>query len=160
MKRLLVCISLMAIILSMCACSAKNEQVISVEDIREVCELATLDLCYNHVAKIHKEADNIFQRDRTVWIEFEGHVQIGIDMKDVVIEINENVVNVQMPDAKILSNNYSFDNCRVISSQDGLIFTNKISVEEQEAAVAEGEKAMLNDITNNKTEMLNYKKLH
>ena len=151
MKKIVALILLAVLVLSLCACNQKQSAPLREEDIRAICELATLECFYNNVAKIEKEADNIFQKDRTMWIEYEGKATIGIDMSDVIIRISGNTVNITMPDVEILSTNYTFKEDSYVASSDGWLWPNKISTEEQEAGVIKGQEAMKEAIKNNRS---------
>lgn len=154
MKRVVVIALLLVILCSLSACAQKKTEELQVEDIRAICELATLDCYYNNVAKINKEADNIFQVDRTMWIEYEGKATIGIKMSDVDIEVAGDTVSIKIPDAEVLSTDYTFKEDSYIASSDGWIWPNKISTEDQEAGVIEGQEAMKEAIENNKALLL------
>ena len=150
MKRVTVIVLLVIVLCSLSACKQKEAEELRVEDIRAICELATLECYYNNVAKIEKKADNIFQVDRTMWIEYEGKATIGIKMSDVVIQVSGDTVNIKMPDAQILSTDYTFKEDSYVASSDGWLWPNKISTEEQQAGVIEGQEAMKQSIANNK----------
>ena len=150
MKKIIDVALLFVLLLSLCSCSKKEAAPLREEDIRAICELATLECYYNNVAKIEKEADNIFQKDRTMWIEYEGKATIGIKMSDVVIKVSGNTVNITMPDAEILSTDYTFKEDSYVASSDGWLWPNKISTEDQQAGVIEGQEAMKEAILNNK----------
>ena len=150
MKRTAVIVLLLVMLCGLSACAQKNAKDLRVEDIRAICELATLDCYYNNVAKIEKEADNIFQVDRTMWIEYEGRATIGIKMSDVDIEILGDTVIIKMPDAEVLSTDYTFEEDSYVASSDGWLWPNKITTEEQQAGVIEGQEAMKEAIENNK----------
>lgn len=150
MKRMLAIILLAVVVLGLCACNKVQTVSLKEEDIRAICELATLNCFYNNVAKIKKEAGNIFQKDRTMWIEYEGKATIGINMADVIIQVSGNIVNIKMPSAEILSTDYTFKEDSYIASADGWFWPNKISTEDQQAGVIEGQEAMTEAIMNNK----------
>ena len=150
MKRVIAIVLLLVVLCSLSACAEKKTKELRVEDIRAICELATVECYYNNVAKINKKADNIFQVDRTMWIEYEGKATIGIKMSDVVIEVVGDTVSIKMPDAEVLSTDYTFKEDSYITSSDGWLWPNKISTEEQQAGVIEGQEAMKEAIKNNK----------
>lgn len=150
MKRFVAIALLLVTLCNLSACTQEKAEDLRVDDIRAICELATLECFYNNVAKIEKEADNIFQVDRTMWIEYEGKATIGINMNGVVIEIIGDTVKIKMPDAEVLSTDYTFKDDSYVASSDGWLWPNKISTEEQQAAVIEGQKAMKEAIQNNK----------
>ena len=146
MKRAAAIVLLIVVIVGLCACKPRGNKDLREEDIRAICELATLECYYNNVAKINKEADNIFQKDRKLWIEYEGKVTLGIKMSDVDIDINGATVRITLPKAEILSKDYAVYEDSYIASKDGWLFKNEITADEQteaiEAAQAEMEKAI------------------
>lgn len=154
MKRTFAFFLLLICVLTFCACSSSSEDTLQVEDIRAVCQLATLKCFYNNVAILNKEADNIFQKDREMWIEYEGEAVIGVDMSKATITITGNTVNITLPKAQILSiapvvptlNEDSY-----IVSSDGWLFKNKITAEDQEAAINLGQEEMKEAILANNT---------
>lgn len=149
MKRLILVAMLISCILVLSACNQENKFV-KLEDMRSVCELATLDCYYNNVAKIQKEKETIFQVDRTMWIEYEGQVTIGIDVNEIDITVKGNVVSIKIPPAKVLSIDLKVNESSYVASEDGWwLGSNKISVEDQQAAIVEGQKKIQAEINNN-----------
>lgn len=152
MKKIIVMIVLVLCVSSLLACSPKNDETLRVEDIRAVCELATLKCYYNNVAQIEKKADNIFQKDRKMWIEYEGEAVIGVDMAKVEIQISGNAVKITMPNAEILSIKpitKSLTEDSYICSADGWLVKNKITTEDQEKAINKGQEEMKNAVLGN-----------
>ena len=135
----------------LCACSSVTAGEPKEEEIKAICELATIKCYYNNVAKITKEKDNIFQKDREMWMEFEAEVAIGIDMKDVSMIVAGNVVEVKLPQTKVLTQRVVEDSFRYVSSTDGWLVKNKITVEDEQKAVIEAEKQVA-EYANNNTE--------
>lgn len=148
MKRIIAVALLLVILSCLCACGKKVEPL-SEEDIRAICELATLECYYNNVAKYEKEHDNIFQKDRKMWIEYEGKATLGIQMSEVAIEIRGEIVSITMPKAEILSTDYNLNYDSYITSTDGWLIKNKITTEEQESAVKAAQDAMVQSILSN-----------
>ena len=143
MKRLLMIIMIAIMLLSLAACTPEKVPTLRAEDIKAVCELATLKCYYNNVAKIIKKPDNIFQVEREMWIEYEGLVTVGIDMLDMEIDIDGDVITITMPPAKMLSSNIErMDENSYVSSADGWFIKNEITTEEQNAAVTRTQKEM------------------
>ncbi|MBQ5867173.1 MAG: DUF4230 domain-containing protein [Oscillospiraceae bacterium] len=150
MKKVISIILLATMILCMCACKKDTKKELREEDIRAICELATLECYYNNVAKINKEADNLFQKDRKLWIEYEGKATLGIKMSDVDIQINGTIVNITLPKAEILSTDYTIFEESYIVSNDRWLFKNEISAEEQTEAVVAAQEEMKREINENK----------
>lgn len=152
MKRVIAAILLNVVVLGLCACSEKQDVPLREEDIRAVCELATLKCYYNNVAQIDKKADNIFQKDRKMWIEYEGEVVIGIDMSNVIIKISGDTVNITMPAAEIQSIKpiaKTLTEDSYICSADGWLVKNKITTEDQNTAINKGQEEMKKAVLDN-----------
>lgn len=151
MKKLIAAVLLAVAILGLCGCAKENEDSVREEDIRAICELATLECYYNNVAVVNKEKDNIFQKDRKMWIEYEGKATIGIEMEEVEIKVTGNVVNVTIPDAKLLSLDYTFNENSYISSADGWLSSNEISTKDQQDAMVTAQEKMKQEILSNES---------
>ena len=150
MKKAIAIILLIVTIFGLCACKRQGSNNLREEDIRAICELATLECYYNNVAKINKEANNIFQKDRKLWIEYEGKVTLGIKMSDVDININGTTVHITLPKAEILSKDYAVYEDSYIASNDGWLFKNEITADEQTEAVKVAQGEMEKAINDNK----------
>lgn len=152
MKRLLAALLLIISIFMLCACSEdKAVPILKEEDIRAICELATLECFYNNVAKIEKEG-NWIQKDRKMWIEYEGIARIGIDMREMTISITDNTITMTMPRAKILSikpNEKTLNDKSYVASADGWIIKNPITAEDQQQAITKGQEEMEASVINN-----------
>lgn len=152
MKRVLSIFLVLITAFCLSSCGEKNTTELKVEDIHAICELATIKCYYNNVAKIVKKKDNILQKDREMWIEYEGEAILGINMDKVEIEILGDNINITMPKAEILSikpNKKTLNKKSYVISEDGVIFKNKITTEDQEEAVKKGQKEMKKAINNN-----------
>ena len=88
MKRMVAATLLLFVIIGLLGCAQEKQEILSEEEIRGICDLATLECYYNNVAKLDKKADNIFQKDRKMWIEYEGKATIGINMADIEIQVD------------------------------------------------------------------------
>lgn len=153
MKNIIVSILLIiTFLLSLCSCSQQKQAVIKEEDIHAICELATLKCYYNNVAQIEKEKENIFQKDRKMWIEYEGVATIGVDMSQVKVKTSGNTITINMPEAELMSlglNTDTFGEKEIISSHKGW-FGISINTEEQNQAMILGDEEMEKAIKENK----------
>jgi hypothetical protein len=101
-----VAIFFIVITLFCCACG-KEETPIQPQEtqVRAICELATLECYYHNVAK-YKEEDAegfwLWKKDKHFWMEYSGIVKLGIEASLVMIEVNDNVVRITMPPAKVM----------------------------------------------------------
>lgn len=152
MKRIFSILLILVLALCLSSCSKKSDAELNIEDIHAICELATIKCYYNNVAQIDKKKDNIFQKNRKMWIEYEGEAVLGIDMSKLEIKINGDCVNITMPKAEILSikpKKETLNDKSYVSSADGFLFKNKITTEDQEAAITKGQTEMENVIKGN-----------
>lgn len=152
MKRIISLVSVFVFMICLSACGKNNNTELNVEDIHAICELATIKCYYNNVAQIDKKKDNIFQRDRKMWIEYEGEAVIGIDMSKLEIKVGSDEVNITMPKAEILSIGpirETLNEKSYFVSADGFLVKNKITTEEQEKAITKGQTEMENSIKEN-----------
>lgn len=152
MKRIFSILLILVMALCLSSCSKKSDAELKVEDIHAICELATIKCYYNNVAQIDKKKDNIFQKDRKMWIEYEGEAVLGIDMSKLEIKINDDSVDITMPKAEILSikpKKETLNEKSYVASADGFLFKNKITTEDQEAAITKGQTEMENAINRN-----------
>ncbi len=152
MKRFFLIVLLALLAVSGTSCQQAPAAEVRVEDIHAICELATLKCYYNNVARIEKKKENIFQRDRTMWIEYEGKAVLGVDMAKLKIEQNGANVSITMPAAEILSIDpvrETLNDKSYVSSSDGFLFKNKITTQDQELAIVKGQEEMKEALQNN-----------
>lgn len=128
----------------------------SEEQVKSICELATLKCNYNNVAKsIKKKGKGLShagEKDKEFWIEYEGFANIGIEMSDVTMKINDNAVTITMPKAKLLDIGIVSDTLNkdsFILSNDGWN-KNKITADDQRNAISDAQKEMKKTVKENK----------
>ena len=153
MKKVIIVICFAIMVLSS---SCSKVQDINVEQIKSICELATMECYIHNIAQIEKDAENWFAKDKKIWIEYTGIVKVGIDLMSV--ERKGNVIEVAVSKAKILGfnlDNEQFKTAPLYESKDGL-FKTKISLEEQQAMfVDNSNKAMKECVESNEWVMTN-----
>ncbi len=137
----------------LCACSADSGDTAgtanaaadavgpNLSQIKEICELATLECYYHNVAKSVKESGSgllhIGEKDRDFWIEYSGCAKFGIDVSKVTMVLNGNQLTITLPPARLLGmSDYTFSEDSFISSDDGFN-KNPITADDQTRAVAE-----------------------
>lgn len=126
-----------------------------ISQIRNICNLATLECYYHNVAKSVKTAESgithIGEKDRTFWIEYTGIARLGIDMSKVKMVIEGENVEITLPEAEVLSltiDKETLGEDSFISSDDGLN-KNKITANDQTQAINEGQNKMEETVKNN-----------
>ena len=96
----------------------KNENIINyesdinLENIFSVFEFSTLRCIYNIVATTNKpksylpflpkEIDPTYSND-IFWLRYKVKVDIGFDLNEIEVNINQNEVNIKLPKAKVLN---------------------------------------------------------
>lgn len=103
-----IMVSIVILSLSGCNQNAKEEPVNlkpQTSNMKTIAELAVMDVYYHNVAKFKEEGPKwkLFgKKDKHFWIEYSGIVKIGIDVSLLSIVVNENVVEITIPNAKVL----------------------------------------------------------
>lgn len=132
-----------------------------IEQVRSICNLATVQCYYHNVAKSEKKAEkgitHLGEKDRKFWIEYTGIANLGIDVAEVQMNVDGNEIEVTLPEAKLL--NISIDRKTLnedsyISSADGLN-KNEITAEDQTAAINQAQQEMQKTVEANTTLLLN-----
>ena len=165
--RKIAIILLLVLTLSMFSgCSQKVENTSKEPDImqiRSICNLATLECYYHNVAMSEKEAGSgisyIGEVDRKFWIEYTGIAKVGIDMSEVDMKIEGDKVTVFIPNAKLLKIDISeeeddFNEKSYISSGDSWFNKNKITADDQTAAINNAQSKMEETVMNNSSLLL------
>lgn len=114
----------------------------SVEQIRSICNLATVEAYYHNVAKSTKKAGDGFasfgEKDRRFWIQYTGIAKIGIDMTKVKMTIKDDKVKVYLPNASVLSidvNEKELDKNSYIREEDAFFNKNPITAKDESNAI-------------------------
>ena len=132
-----------------------------IEQVRSICNLATVQCYYHNVAKSEKKAEKGFthlgEKDRKFWIEYTGIANLGIDVAEVQMKVDGTEVELTLPEAKLL--NISIDRETLnedsyISSADGLN-KNEITAEDQTEAINQAQQEMQKTVAANTTLLLN-----
>lgn len=102
-----ICFCLSTVVLA--GCSSQQNQQPNFSGVKEVAKLSTLECYYHNVAKFHKDADGWFFGwsnigEKNMWFEYDGIVQMGIDVEKVSISSPDanGVVAITIPEIEIL----------------------------------------------------------
>lgn len=112
--------------------------------MRAICELSVMDCYYHNVAKVYKEDAEKFlfwSKDQKFWIEYDGIVQIGLNMADVSIQVEGNTVKITLPQATVLS----CDVDETTLTEDSYVVAEdsaKVSAADQSEALAHAQEEM------------------
>lgn len=156
MKKIALILLVITLITVLLGCSEKKEIVSpDISQIRSICNLATLECRYHNVAKGKKDVSDglthLFEKEREFWIEYTGVVKVGIDLSKVKIETNNDKVTVYLPNAKVLESiidPQTLNENSYIASADGWN-KNKITADDQTAAIKKAQENMEKEANNN-----------
>lgn len=132
--------------------------------VRNICQLATLEVYFHNVAKAVKPASTSFfdltQQDRRFWVEYSGTATIGIDMSRVTMEIDGDVITVRIPHAQMIGginvDSDSYDlNSVVVESEDWWRAKNEITADDVTTAIREANTYTTLSLLNNRSMLLN-----
>lgn len=123
--------------------------------VDKICELATLKCYYHDVAELEKSPEGLFKYGlaqygyKKLWMEYDGIVEVGIDVNDVKVSSpdKDGVVQIYVPQAKILDVSAQIDSMKDPISDTGW-FTS-ITTEEKAEAFAEAQANMKEEAQSN-----------
>lgn len=102
-----ICFCLSTVVLA--GCSSQQNQQPNFSGVKEVAKLSTLECYYHNVAKFHKDPDGwlfgwVDIGEKNMWFEYDGIVQMGIDVEKVSISSPDanGVVAITIPEVEIL----------------------------------------------------------
>lgn len=130
MKKIMI---LVGIILStICLTGCDKQKITKLEDnIRKINftgNLVTYKAYYHNVIEYEKKAGtgfiHLFEKDRKLFAEYSGTVNLGINLSQVKIEVNNNKINVKIPKATVIGepdvDRDDFKKENFIESKDGI----------------------------------------
>ncbi len=119
--------------------------------MKSICELAVMDCYYHNVAKFEKEDAEGFlwwQKDKKFWIEYSGIVRLGIDATLVEVRVDDELVTIKIPPAKVLDcevNSASLNEDSYIVDIDSA----RISAEDEVRAFEEAQRQLKENASKN-----------
>lgn len=134
----MLCVMCMGLV----GCSKEKPEP-QISNIRNICELATLEAYYQEVLEATNDKNKWFTGYKC-WLEYEGTVKVGVDMSRIDMDVDGNKVRIFMPKAEVLSINFNEDSCRVAANAEG-IFTRGANVDEM---IKQGQEDMENKVKN------------
>lgn len=116
-------------------------------------DLIVHKIYYHNVADHKKDAQDgllhIFDKDRDLWVEYTGTVELGIDLTKVNVETKGNKVKVFIPKTKILTPNIEQNgknSFKFYTSKDGLLNGNELTMVDSTKAVQIAQEKMLETV--------------
>lgn len=104
-----------ALLLLTTACGKAETPVLPVpqeEQMKAICQLAVLECDYHNLAKFEQKDASKFlwmTKDKRFWVEYSATAVLGIDVKQVSMDLEGNVVKVTLPKAEVLDCNVNGD---------------------------------------------------
>ena len=104
-----------ALLLLTTACGKAEAPVLPVpqeEQMKAICQLAVLECDYHTLAKFEQKDASKFlwmTKDKRFWVEYSATAVLGIDVKQVSMDLEGNVVKVTLPKAEVLDCNVNGD---------------------------------------------------
>ena len=104
-----------ALLLLTTACGKAEAPVLPVpqeEQMKAICQLAVLECDYHNLAKFEQKDASKFlwmTKDKRFWVEYSATAVLGIDVKQVSMDLEGNVVKVTLPKAEVLDCNVNGD---------------------------------------------------
>ena len=108
MKQLrILLVSIIACVLLVGCNNHKIDKSIEIKEMRDMAQLATMKCYYHYVAKSDKEFNPAwfeFWKDKNMrfWVEYEGIVDIGVDISELKMTLENDIVTIMLPEAKVL----------------------------------------------------------
>lgn len=134
----------------------KKDIIPTVNKLRGIADLATIETTYHNVAKYDNPgtAFLFLKNNKKLWIEYEGTVKIGTDISQLQMEMDGNKIKVTMPHSKILRkgisiNADSLDKDHYYSDKEGL-FVSNITFEDEKKAYSKANESMKKETKKNK----------
>lgn len=135
-----------ALLLLTTACGKAEAPVLPVpqeEQMKAICQLAVLECDYHNLAKFEQKDASKFlwmTKDKRFWVEYSATAVLGIDVKQVSMDLEGNVVSITLPRARVL-------NCEV--NGDSLSPDSYIVDKDSAPVTAEDEVHAFKDAQNN-----------
>ena len=155
MKKIINFSVILLSILILTGCGKNKTQNLekNLSNIQLTGDLVVQKVYYHNVAEYTKEKDSgllhIFDKDRELWVEYTGTVELGIDLTKVKIETKGNKVEVFVPKTKILTPSIEQkgkDSFKIYDSKDGLLNGNNLTMTDSTKAVKEAQQEMLDTV--------------
>lgn len=155
MKKVILILMSFILVVTLSGCSKYRDVKPSLEQVRSISNLSTLDCYYHNVAKGEKTKGtgiaHLGEKDRKIWIEYTGIVSIGIDMKKVDMKVKGSNIVISIPKAEVLSveiDDDSFNEDSFVTNDDSFFNKNKITSNDQKKIIKESLDTMRNEASN------------
>ena len=134
-----------------------NEYLIpTIDKVRGIAELATLETKYHDVAKFNKSDTKLFfiKNNKVLWIEYTGTLKIGTDVSKMEMDVKGDDIKIKIPPSKILENGCKVDpeslNAKRFHSKEEGLLVDKINADDEKAALSAAKKSMEKEAKENR----------
>lgn len=136
---LMLCIMCIGLV----GCSKEKPEP-EISNVRNICELATLEAYYHNVVESTNDKNTLFTGYKC-WLEYEGIVKVGVDMSKIDMDVDGDTIRILIPKVEVLSVNLNEDSCKVAANTEGA-FTSGADIDEMiKKAQKDMEKKVKND---------------
>lgn len=152
MKKISVYIILTISILLLSGCGKTNHELTAekVKKLELTGNLITYQAYYHNVIEYNKSPHsgilNFLEKERRLFVEYNGTIKIGISLSKVKIKVDGNKINIFIPKAKVIGepniDKTDFDAKKFIESKDGLIIKNPITADDSTSAFDKAQKEL------------------
>ena len=157
MKKVLLIVY--CIFMSFCLTGCENKEIDlkeAIEKIKLESELVSYEALYHNVIEHEKKVGNglthFLEKDREMFVEYTGSIELGIDLSKVKIEVKDTEISVFVPKAIVVGEPdiVKFDENDFIENRDGLINKNPITLDDSEKAFQKAQNNMKEFASNDK----------
>lgn len=124
------------------SCGKNNSINLEPNKISTICEMAVLKCYYHNTAEIMKNG-------KRQWLDYESTIKLGIDGKNLKIDIIDSIVNISIPKIKIMDEpEVNFEAMRILTDQTGILKT-KFTNDERLEAISIVSEDVITSVQNN-----------
>lgn len=161
MKKFTLIILAITVSAFLVACNIQPASIVTmtpqIGQMRSICELAVMECHFNNVAKYYEEDASgmlLWKKDKQFWIEYSGTINLGVDVSLLDVTVNNDVVTITIPPAKVLSSYVDED---TLNEESFIIATDSatVGVYDQVTALAESQINIENQFSENKSLLAN-----
>lgn len=126
-----------------------------INNIKQICSMATLKCYYHNVAKSTKTAGtgllHIGEKERKFWIDYTGVAEISYDISRIRMEQDGKniIITLPPPDVECTVDPGSWDESSYIISKDSFFKSNPITAADQNQAIQDAQNTMRASVLSN-----------
>ena len=135
--------------------AASEDKPLELAQIRNICELSTVECYFNNIAKSVKEPGtglkHLGEVERKFWIKYQIKVRVSYDISQIEMSQNDDEISIYLPEPKVTSSviESSWNKDSYVISKDKKIQKNPITAEDQTKAIRESCESVEEEVRNN-----------